>query len=455
MYLLFFILGFHLSASEGVSTTIDASRLNEVADWVENANYTLTTEIETIRKTSVTYQEVMYADLMNRVLVQSGSKPNEFMMRNILYRAQIVYASIKQVPSSPKRNVLARRFLEYTTAWALSLYEPDLNLIRKQREGNLTDELRGVQFAHLGVQWAEYMMSLYYLAPTNEIKFQLMKDTMGLMYNDINNDDAVKRILAPVSGAIASRNSVIPDVNSLAKKLQLIEARDLRRFIEQQLTAIKNILATYSIPVAAIREAPASSNQAMPIEQVSSGTNPYSDQSRAIIARCNTNSDEDVRAACLSVKAPKDQFDFCTKHAIGWQDQVACFKRQGEWSNYTNYLKMQEVASRCSQDTDTDVRHACYVSQASAEKHALCSLPTDWLSRQQCYQGTGIWKNYQFDAVHREIVRRCNNESDSDVRSACFIAKPSKDHFDFCKQQGKTWQEEVACLRKTGVWSNY
>ncbi|MCB0349268.1 MAG: hypothetical protein KDD37_10565 [Bdellovibrionales bacterium] len=86
------------------------------------------------------------------------------------------------------------------------------------------------------------MLSLYYVAPTNTVKLQLMKDMMGLMYNDINNDDAVKRILAPISGAVVVKNEQLKSVRANTAIEKLLAARDLRRFMEQQLEVAKKIL---------------------------------------------------------------------------------------------------------------------------------------------------------------------------------------------------------------------
>ncbi len=240
------ILGFHLSANEGVSTTIDVKKLEEVKDWVENSKYTLDTELDNILRTSVTDHESLFIDLIERLL-SAGNKPNEFMMRNILYRTQIVYKGLQTVRESPKRNVLARRILQNGLEKAQGLYEPDLNLIKASREGKLTEELRGAEFAKIGVIWADYMLSLYYLAPTNEVKLQLMKDMIGLMYNDILNDDSVNRILAPIANAIAVKHEQLDSIQPRNKIEILLAARDLRRFAEQQLEVAKRILTKYNI----------------------------------------------------------------------------------------------------------------------------------------------------------------------------------------------------------------
>jgi hypothetical protein len=234
-----------LQANEGVSTVIDPSRLNEVMDWVENSKYTLDTEIENIQCSGVTQQEEGYELLLEKLLRQSRSKPNEFLMRNLLERVHIVYNNLKQAPPSAKRDAIVRRVLSEGIEWARDLYQPDMNLIRLQREGRLTEQLRGVEFAKLGLDWAEYMLSLYYLAPNTKTRMQLMTDMMGIMYNDINNDDAVKRILAPVSGAFAAKDQELKAPRPLRKYQQLILARRLRAFMEQQLGAVRSLLKTY------------------------------------------------------------------------------------------------------------------------------------------------------------------------------------------------------------------
>jgi hypothetical protein len=235
-------------ANEGVSTKIDPSRLDSVMEWVENSKYTLDTELDNIQRSAIPDQESLASDVIGRILTQSGDKPNEFLMRNVLYRVQVVYNGLKNTPSSPKRNALTRRVLKRGLTWAQELYEPDMNLIRLQREGKLTDALRGAEFTKIGIEWAEYMLSLYYLAPTNTVKFQLMKDAMGLMYNDINNDDAVNRILAPISGAIVNTHNRLQTQNPTNAIAKLRAARELRRFLEQNIEVAKKLLEKYAIP---------------------------------------------------------------------------------------------------------------------------------------------------------------------------------------------------------------
>lgn len=245
--LFLFLLSSYSFAQEGVSTQIDSSRLNEVLEWVENAKYSLDTNLTSIQRSSISDQEEKYEALIDTILRQSGDKPNEFLMRNVLYRTKVVYASLKNSPPSPKRDVLARRVLEDGVSWAQRLYEPDMNLMRLAREGRLTEALRGTEFAKLGMEWAQYMLTLYYLAPTNEVKLQLMRDMMGLLYNDINNDDAVKRILAPISGAVVLQNESLKNDNPQSPTEELRLARELRRFMEQQLEVISSMLNLYQV----------------------------------------------------------------------------------------------------------------------------------------------------------------------------------------------------------------
>ncbi|MES2768205.1 MAG: hypothetical protein V4596_03585 [Bdellovibrionota bacterium] len=237
-------------AQEGVSTDIDPARLNEVMDWVNNAKFELDTGIEDISKSSITEQESSYSQLIARVLQASGTRSNEFLMRNMLYRTQVVYKSIQNTAPSPKRDAYARRILDEGVAWSLRLYQLDKSLLEQMKSQSIPDYVRGVSFVSLGLQWTEYMFSLYYAVPDNKAKLQLMKDLMGLLYNDINNDDSVKRILAPISGKIAFKNE------ELKNKLQnnppktpieeLALARDLRRFMEQHIEAAKKLLSPYS-----------------------------------------------------------------------------------------------------------------------------------------------------------------------------------------------------------------
>jgi hypothetical protein len=233
-------------ANDEVSTTIDPARLEEVKDWIENTKYTLDIKLQDILSSSINTQENRLAELIDFLLQKSGSKSNEFLMRNVLLRTQIAYESFNEVPSSPKRDALARRVLLEGLQWAQRMYEPDLNLMKASREGRLVEVLRGVEFAKLGIEWAEYMLSLYYLSPDNEARLRLMKNMMGIMYNDINNDDAVKRILAPISGAVVAKNEDLQRANTSKTRQKLLVARDLRRFMEQQIAYAEEIIKIYT-----------------------------------------------------------------------------------------------------------------------------------------------------------------------------------------------------------------
>jgi hypothetical protein len=274
IFLLINIITMTCLASEGVSTTIDPSRLNAVMEWVENSKYTLDTELDNIQRSPIPEQERAYELLLDRLLRQSGDKPNEFLMRNVLHRTKVVYDGLQETPSSPKRNALARRILSNGVQWAQRMYQPDLNLIQMQREGKLTEALRGVEFAKIGIEWAQYMLDLYYLAPSNAVKFQLMKDMMGLMYNDINNDDAVNRILAPISGAIVAKNDYLQNQRVNTPIQKLLAARNLRRFMEDQLNVIRSTLDTYQVASTSIVEySPPVAEQQSPVFTPSSNSN--------------------------------------------------------------------------------------------------------------------------------------------------------------------------------------
>jgi hypothetical protein len=238
-------LAFADAKSEGVSTEIDVKRLNDVMTEVNNSKFTLDTETENIAKSDIADQEKLYAELLERLLAQSGTKPNEFLMRNILYRTQSIYAHVKDLPSSPKRDLFARRILEQGMTWAQKLYEPDKKLLALAQQKQLPEELRGATFASIGLQWAHYVLNLYYLAPTSAAKLQLMRDMMGQMYNDILNDDAVKRIEAPVAGGLAVKYEALNKLFPADPVEKLTLSRDLRRFMDQHLAAAEKLLAQY------------------------------------------------------------------------------------------------------------------------------------------------------------------------------------------------------------------
>ncbi|MES2768206.1 MAG: hypothetical protein V4596_03590 [Bdellovibrionota bacterium] len=232
-------------AQVGVSTDIDPKRINEVSEWVDNAKFELDKGIEDISKLPIPEQENGYNDLIDKVLKLSNAKPNEFLMRNMLYRTQVVYKAIQNSSSSPKRDAYARRILEEGAKWALTLYEADQDLLHKIKTSKDPSEFKGVSFVNLGLRWADYVFNLYYSAPDNSSKFLLMKDMLGLLYNDINDDAAVKKILAAVSKKIISKHAELKNYDPKSLNEELEAARDLRRFIEQHISAIKNIISDY------------------------------------------------------------------------------------------------------------------------------------------------------------------------------------------------------------------
>jgi hypothetical protein len=260
--------------SEGVSTEIDSKRLNDVITEVNNSKFTLDTESENIAKSDIADQEKMYANLLEQLLAQSGTKPNEFLMRNILYRTQSIYVHVRDLPPSPKRDVFARRILEQGIAWAQKLYEPDKKLLSLAQQKQLPDELRGATFANIGLQWARYVLNLYYLSPTSAAKLQLMRDMMGQLYNDILNDDAVKRIEAPVAGNLAMKNDWLNNQHPTNPVDKLTLSRDLRRFMESHLNAAEKLLAQYPMATTVLGSAGFSVQQEIPRPQAISYNQP-------------------------------------------------------------------------------------------------------------------------------------------------------------------------------------
>ncbi len=240
-----FFISLNLNATEGVSTEVDPSKLTQVEKWIDNAKFELDKGIEDISKLPIPEQENGYNDLIDKVLKLSNAKPNEFLMRNMLYRTQVVYKTIQSSSPSPKRDAYARRILEEGAKWALTLYEADQDLLHKMKASKDPSEFKGVSFVNLGLRWADYVFNLYYSAPDNSSKFLLMKDMLGLLYNDINDDVAVKKILASVSQKIISKHIELKNYDQKNPNEELVAARDLRRFIEQHISAIKNIISDY------------------------------------------------------------------------------------------------------------------------------------------------------------------------------------------------------------------
>jgi hypothetical protein len=386
-------------ASEGVSTKIDPARLDAVKEWVTNSKYTLDAEIDNIQRSAITDQESLYADVIGRILSQSGNKPNEFLMRNILYRTQIVYEGLRNTPSSPKRNALARRVLRKGMLWAQSMYEPDLNLIQLQREGKLTEALRGAEFAKIGIEWAQYMLSLYYSAPTNAVKLQLMKDMMGLMYNDINNDDAVNRILAPISGAIVNKHSRMSELKTNTSIEKLLAARDLRRFMEQQLGIAQKTLNVYQAE-RAVEE---------PVESTPIVENPNSNyaESTKILAACNKYGNDNTYKqyytdTCLKARPNLARIKMCDTDQINlFADKADCMARKGYWKNFSeNSRGDQAIIASCFKYNDDDqyqtpLRTRCMTIKADPARFAFCDGATDtYLIKADCLERKGVWANY-------------------------------------------------------------
>ncbi|MES2768207.1 MAG: hypothetical protein V4596_03595 [Bdellovibrionota bacterium] len=243
------LISLNLNAAEGVSTEVDPSKLTQVEKWIENAKYDLDIGIDDISKGPITEREERFRNLIVQVLEKSGKNSNEFLMRNMLYRTQVVYSSLQKSVPSEKRDAVSRKVLEEGVRWASSLYQADLSLIGSIKNKTAEDYTPGVAFATLGLEWAEYMFGLYYDIPDNKMRFELLKDLMGLMYNDVNSDSAVNRILAPVSKSIVQKNEEIKQIPNIPRTPQeeLELARSLRTFIETHIDETRALLEPYAV----------------------------------------------------------------------------------------------------------------------------------------------------------------------------------------------------------------
>ena len=237
---------------EGVNTEIDSSRLEEVRGYLHNAKMDLERGLNYVEDVPLGDKEAYLASMMEQVLNNSFGQ-NEFLMRNILHRTKVVYDELVKTPSSPKRDATARKILEENVERALSLYQMDQRLI--ENTDYIVSQMKPVDFAIVGMEWTEYVISRYMDLPTNESRLNVMAATLGLLYNDILDDMKHNRLLAPVAQHIETFYSLNKDeIEALkqasgdgSRNMEKLEmARKIFGFLQRAVKSMRSLLGEVS-----------------------------------------------------------------------------------------------------------------------------------------------------------------------------------------------------------------
>ena len=233
---------------EGVNSEIDSSRLEEVRGYLHNAKMDLERGLNYVEDVPLGDKEAYLASMMEQVLNNSFGQ-NEFLMRNILHRTKVVYDELVKTPSSPKRDATARKILEENVERALSLYQMDQRLI--ENTDYIVSQMKPVDFAIVGMEWTEYVISRYMDLPTNESRLNVMAATLGLLYNDILDDMKHNRLLAPVAQHIETFYSLNKDeIEALkqasgdgSRNMEKLEmARKIFGFLQRAVKSMRSLL---------------------------------------------------------------------------------------------------------------------------------------------------------------------------------------------------------------------
>jgi len=232
-------------AAEGVNTHIDPARLQEVQAWLNNSKLELERVLSLAEQTPAERQEALYVNAIQKVLAASKGQ-NEFLMRNILYRTMEVY-KVLPTTSEPKRNAVARRILKETIQKSLAQHQVDMSIYQDPKNVVANKFLRPVEFAVLGLEWSQYILSIHYLMPTNESRLASLEAALGLLYNDILDDSQYNRVLAPIASDIANFKASKQHVVATTSKEKLELSRELRAFLEREIQLASEIIKSVNI----------------------------------------------------------------------------------------------------------------------------------------------------------------------------------------------------------------
>jgi hypothetical protein len=184
--------------------------------------------LQDINRQPTKYQEAQMRTLIDDVMGRDDKRTNEFLMRNVLYRAIDVHNELLKVSSDPKRDAFVRRFLKRSIEWAIELAGTDEDLLKQMDVQAFT---KGTERAKFGLQWARMMAEMSFSLPTNDAHLEVLKMSMGYLYNDIVKDDNNGRHLAPIAAQFMRKKNQL-DGQLAATPIQKLElVKDVRQLL--------------------------------------------------------------------------------------------------------------------------------------------------------------------------------------------------------------------------------
>ncbi len=188
----------------------------------------------------------IYLNAINNVIRESESHSSEFLMGIVLRRSRQLYNVAQEASDSPKKKTFERRLLRDAIHWAIELYPVNYSILSRletMSEEELSQYVRPVEYAFLGIDWARYVLGLTYSSPDNQSRMNILRLALRHWFWDIRNDATLNEQLAPFLAQIKAKvDSVSSDVPSTPIE-QLYLARDIRQFFVNKMGLVEERLS--------------------------------------------------------------------------------------------------------------------------------------------------------------------------------------------------------------------
>lgn len=241
---LLLLISFKLVASEAPILEFRPDKLEATKAWARNAEYSLKRlQLQSDRKAKEDVSEYMRRGI-DKILADSRGQ-NESLIRFILSRSIVFHDLLLQDTEGAKRKAFERQFLEENIALAIEAYQVDLNLF--ERNVNISQQFRSIEFAKQSTAYAEYIFQFHYQISSNQSRLNWQLTNLLIWLNDIQRDVEFHRFLAPISHSLASIYIRYSELNPTNNLQTLSHSRRLRSELKTELSAAKERFYEYEV----------------------------------------------------------------------------------------------------------------------------------------------------------------------------------------------------------------